>query len=168
MNQTSGNFQNEGISLSHRLERLESMLTTHAQMLNQLAPLMAQVAQIATTTSDTVNRHDQALTRIEEQTYTNAIQQQTNTSKIADLSEQINRLAVNQIELQTITQNNSQTLAQVNMKIDRLVQRQEKFQIQLEESVSKIIETIDYTISRTDELVKRFLEQSSDKGNENE
>lgn len=144
------------------------MLTTHAQMLNQLAPLMAQVAQIATTTSDTVNRHDQALTRIEEQTYTNAIQQQTNTSKIADLSEQINRLAVNQIELQTITQNNSQTLAQVNMKIDRLVQRQEKFQIQLEESVSKIIETIDYTISRTDELVKRFLEQSSDKGNENE
>lgn len=144
------------------------MLTTHAQMLNQLAPLMAQVAQIATTTSDTVNRHDQALTRIEEQTYTNAIQQQTNTSKIADLSEQINRLAVNQIELQTITQNNSQTLAQVNMKIDRLVQRQEKFQIQLEESVSKIIETIDYTISRTDELVKRFLEQSSDKGNESE
>jgi len=76
MNQTSGDDHKEEILIFNRLERLEAMLTTHAQMLNQLAPLMAQVAQIATTTSETVNRHDQALTRIEEQTYTNAVQQQ--------------------------------------------------------------------------------------------
>ncbi|MBW4562888.1 MAG: hypothetical protein KME32_17405 [Mojavia pulchra JT2-VF2] len=161
MSQTPGNHQNGGTPASNRLDQLEVMLTTHAQMLNQLVPLMAQVAQIATTTSETVHRHDQALTRIEEQTFSNAVQQQANTNAIADLSIAINRLAVNQIELQAIIQNNSQTLAQVTAKIDRLAQRQENFQLQLEESVSRVIETIDYTIGRTEELVRRLLEQSS-------
>ncbi|MBW4566364.1 MAG: hypothetical protein KME32_36000 [Mojavia pulchra JT2-VF2] len=161
MSQTDGNYQNGGTSAFNRLEQLEAMLTTHAQMLNQLVPLMAQVAQIATTTSETVNRHDQALTRIEEQTFINAVQQQVNTNAIADLSIAINQLAVNQTELQALIQNNSEALAQVTAKIDKLAQRQENFQLQLEESVSRVIKTIDHTIDSTEELVRRLLEQSS-------
>jgi DNA-binding FrmR family transcriptional regulator len=168
MNQTPGNQQNGGKPLSNRLERLEGMLTTHAQMLNQLAPLMAQVAQIATTTSETVNRHDQSLTRIEEQTYSNAVQQQKNASQIADLCEQINQLAVKQIELQTITHNNSQAIAQLTAIINRIAQRQENFQIQLEESVNKLIQTIDYQIGRTEELVRRASAQSSSEQSESD
>jgi chromosome segregation ATPase len=163
MNETPGNQQNGGKPVSNRLEKLETMLTTHAQMLNQLAPLMAQVAQIATTTSDTVNRHDQALTRIEEQTFSNAVQQQTNTNQMADLFVQVNQLAVKQIELQEIAQSNSEAIAQVTAIIDRLAQKQENFQLQTQESINRVIQTIDYTIGRTEELVRRLWEQSSHK-----
>ncbi|MBD2451795.1 hypothetical protein H6G76_32690 [Nostoc sp. FACHB-152] len=161
MNETPGNQQNGGRQVSNKLERLETMLTTHAQMLNQLAPLMAQVAQIATTTSDTVNRHDQALTRIEEQTFSNAVQQQTNTNQVAELFNQVNQLAAKQIELQAIVHSNSEAIAQIAAIIDRLAQKQENFQLQTQESINKVIQAIDYTIGRTEELVRRLNEQNS-------
>ncbi|MDZ8186573.1 MAG: hypothetical protein RMX96_17205 [Nostoc sp. ChiSLP02] len=69
----------------NRLDRLEAMLTSHAEMLNQLAPLMAQVAQIATTTSETVARHDEILTRIEQQ-------QEANIQAIAELTDNVTRV----------------------------------------------------------------------------
>jgi len=84
-----------------------------------------------------------------------------NTHQIADLFEQVNRLAANFEQWQTVTHQNSQNLVQINERIDRLVQSQEKFQVQLEQSVSKIIETIDYTLNRTELLVRQLLEQSS-------
>ncbi|MBD2536122.1 hypothetical protein H6G97_45135 [Nostoc flagelliforme FACHB-838] len=70
---------------NNRLDRLEAMLTSHAEMLNQLAPLMAQVAQIATTTSETAAQHDKILTRIEQQ-------QELNTQAISELTENTNRV----------------------------------------------------------------------------
>lgn len=70
---------------NNRLDRLEAMLTSHAEMLNQLAPLMAQVAQVATTTSETVAQHNEILNRIEQQ-------QELNTQAIAELAENTNRV----------------------------------------------------------------------------
>ena len=70
---------------NNRLDRLEAMLTSHAEMLNQLAPLMAQVAQVATTTSETVAQHDEILTRIEQK-------QELNTQAISELTENTNRV----------------------------------------------------------------------------
>ncbi|MBD2730749.1 hypothetical protein H6G96_31635 [Nostoc sp. FACHB-892] len=46
---------------------------------------MAQVAQIATTTSETVAQHDEVLTRIEQQ-------QELNTQAISELTENTNRV----------------------------------------------------------------------------
>jgi hypothetical protein len=55
---------------------------------------------------------------------------------------------------------NTQVIAQLGDKIDRLADRQDSFQVQLEESISELIKTIDYAVDRTEELVRRFLEQS--------
>ncbi|OUL17434.1 hypothetical protein BV372_35135 [Nostoc sp. T09] len=60
---------------------------------------------------------------------------------------------------------NTQAITQLGDKIDRLADRQDSFQVQLEESISELIKTIDYAVDRTEELVRRFLEQSSN-GNE--
>ncbi|OUL18863.1 hypothetical protein BV378_34430 [Nostoc sp. RF31YmG] len=56
---------------------------------------------------------------------------------------------------------NTQAIAQMGDKIDRLADRQERFQVQLEEGISELIKTIDYAVDRTEEVVRRFLEQSS-------
>ncbi|BAY10803.1 hypothetical protein [Calothrix sp. NIES-2098] len=56
---------------------------------------------------------------------------------------------------------NTQAIAMLGDKIDRLGDRQDRFQLQLEESISELIKTIDYAVDRTEELIKRFLEQSS-------
>ncbi|MDZ8106415.1 MAG: hypothetical protein RM338_12460 [Nostoc sp. DedQUE12a] len=66
---------------------------------------------------------------------------------------------LNRVSLQQDT--NTQAIAQLGDKIDRLASRQEQFQVQLEESVGKLIRTIDYAVDRTEELVRGFLEQSS-------
>ncbi len=41
-----------------KLDRIERMLQIHAEILNQLSPLLTQVAQIATSTVESVSRHD--------------------------------------------------------------------------------------------------------------
>ncbi|MDZ8051154.1 MAG: hypothetical protein RMX68_017920 [Aulosira sp. ZfuVER01] len=56
---------------------------------------------------------------------------------------------------------NIQAIAQLGDKIDRLADRQEHFQVQVEESISELIKTIDYAVDRTKELVRRFLKRSS-------
>ena len=56
---------------------------------------------------------------------------------------------------------NTQAIAQLGDKIDRLADRQELFQVQLEESISELITNFDYTLERTEELIRRDLEQHS-------
>jgi uncharacterized membrane protein YccC len=55
-----------------KLDRIERMLQMHAEILNQLSPLLTQVAQIATSTVESVSRHDEILSRLAEQSLYNA------------------------------------------------------------------------------------------------
>ncbi|MUG94942.1 hypothetical protein F7734_22270 [Scytonema sp. UIC 10036] len=93
----------------NRLERLEQMLATHAEMLNQLAPLMTQVAQIATSTVETVAKHDDMLIRIERQTL-------ENVAILGKLEQRIDRLT----ELMTVTTQAMQLVAENSQQIHRI------------------------------------------------
>jgi uncharacterized coiled-coil protein SlyX len=67
-------------------------------------------------------------------------QQKINTQAIAQLGDKID---------------------QIGEKVDRLANRQERFQVQLKENVSELIQTIDYAVNSTEELIKRFLERKN-------
>ncbi|WP_315791585.1 hypothetical protein [Fischerella sp. JS2] len=99
-----------------RLDRLETILTTHAEMLNQLAPLMTQVAQIATSTSETVAWHDETLIRIEEQT-------RQNSEAIGRLEQRMDQLAAlvttSTTETIRLIANNSRQIAENNQRIEQ-------------------------------------------------
>ncbi|MEA5504444.1 hypothetical protein VB735_15230 [Halotia wernerae UHCC 0503] len=77
-----------------------------------------------------------------------------------DQSSRLDR--IESILLQTVQaqQANTQAITQLGEKIDCLANRQDQFQTQFEQSIADLIQTIDYAVDRTEELVRRFLEQS--------
>jgi methyl-accepting chemotaxis protein len=88
-------------------------------MLNQLAPLMTQVAQIATDTAQTVARHDQTLIRIEEQT-------RQNSEVIGRLEQRMDQLAdlvtTSTTETIRLVADNSRQIANNNQRIEQILE----------------------------------------------
>jgi phosphatidylinositol kinase/protein kinase (PI-3 family) len=66
---------------------------------------------------------------------------------LATLATQQVQIQQNQIQLQQIVQRNSEAIAELGQ--------------QLESSISGVIETIDYAVESTEQLVLKFLGQSS-------
>ncbi|MCP6758490.1 MAG: hypothetical protein NHB32_06905 [Fischerella sp. CENA71] len=58
--------------ISNRLDRIEASVATHNEILSQLAPLTAQIAQLLAQQTARGDRHDELLNRLSEQTTRNA------------------------------------------------------------------------------------------------
>ncbi|MDM9380045.1 hypothetical protein QUB80_04945 [Chlorogloeopsis sp. ULAP01] len=91
-----------------RLDRIERMLQTHAEMLNQLSPLMTQVAQIATSTVESVARHDEILARLAEQSLQNAVTLNKLEQSVDQLAELVKTSTTETMQL--VSENNQQIL----------------------------------------------------------
>ncbi len=58
--------------ISNRIDRIEASVATHNEILSQLAPLTAQIAQLLAQQTARGDRHDELLNRLSEQTTRNA------------------------------------------------------------------------------------------------
>jgi phage host-nuclease inhibitor protein Gam len=132
--------QYNGQAQPSRLEQIELLLLQTTASLNRVSQQQEVNTQAIAQLGDKQQVNTQAIAQLGDK-------QQVNTQAIAQLGDK--------------QQVNTQAIAQLGDKIDRLADRQERFQVQLEESISELIKTIDYAVDRTEEVVRRFLEQSS-------
>ncbi|TFI55110.1 hypothetical protein BLD44_007185 [Mastigocladus laminosus UU774] len=100
----------------NRLDRLEASVATHNEILNQLAPLTAQIAQLLAQQTARGDRHDEVLSRLE-----NSVNRQQETIDRHDVA--LSRIERGIEALTTSTTETIQLVAQNSMAIRDILER---------------------------------------------